>query len=143
VAVDCVRAGQRRAVPPEFWSQVEPKHHVGMQHGQQRVEVAGAGGGEERVDDPALQGEVGVGLGGGLHPLAGPAGQLARGVRGPFHDLRDLRERHREDVVQHEREPLRGGEAFQHDQQRQPDRIGQYGLMLGSFLGGQFDERLW
>jgi hypothetical protein len=79
---------------------------VPHRHGQ-RVEVARAGGGEERVHDPALQREVGVGLGRGSHSLAGPAGQLARGVRGPPHHLRNLRERHREDVVQHERESLR------------------------------------
>jgi hypothetical protein len=107
VAADCVRAGQRRAVPAAFWSQVEPDITSGCSMASGASKSRGAGGDEERVDDPALQREVGVGPGAAWTRWR-PCWPAARGVRGPFHDLRDLREQHREDVVQHEREPLRG-----------------------------------
>jgi len=53
---------------------LEPEHHVGCQQFQQPGEVPVAGGGEERVDGAVLGGQVGVGVGGGLYPAAGPAG---------------------------------------------------------------------
>lgn len=35
-----------------------------------------------------------------------------------------------EHVVQHEGEPLGGAQMFEHDQQRQPDRVGEQRLLL-------------
>ena len=52
------------------------------------------------------------------------------------HDRRDLLERHGEQVVQHEREPLGRRERVQHDQQRQPDRVGQHRLVLRAGASG-------
>src|SRR5262249_16814963 len=75
----------------------EAEHHVGVEHPEQGTEVPVAGGGEERIDDPALHGGVRVRLGGGAHPAAGPAGELAGRLRGPVHDAADLTERHGED----------------------------------------------
>ena len=46
-----------------------------------------------------------------LHPAARPAGELARRGRRAADDRRDLVERHREHVVQHERQPLGGRRA--------------------------------
>ena len=37
----------------------------------------------------------------------------------------------REHVVQHEREPLGGRQRLEHDQQRQPDGVGEHRLLLG------------
>jgi hypothetical protein len=42
-----------------------------------------------------------------------------------------LVEGHREQVVQHEREPLGGSERLQHHEQRETDRVGQERLLLG------------
>jgi hypothetical protein len=75
------------------------------------VEVAVARGGEERIDERALLGEVGVFVGGGAaHAPAGAAGELARGAGGRADDGSDLRERHGEHVVQDEGEALGGRE---------------------------------
>jgi hypothetical protein len=44
----------------------------------------------------------------------------------------DLPERHVEHVVQHERDPLGRAERVKYHQQRQPDRVGQHRLLLGT-----------
>jgi hypothetical protein len=46
---------------------------------------------------------------------------MSRGVGGPAEDLADLLEQHREQVVQHERQPLARPERLQDDQEREPD----------------------
>ena len=82
-------------------------HDVGVEHGQERVEVAVARGGQEGVDDLALALDVGVG-----HRLlaldapAGAAGQLAGRLGRALDDRRDLVEGDGEDVVQDEGQPL-------------------------------------
>ena len=58
-----------------------------------------------------------------LDLLAGPAGQLAAGRRGPAKCLRNGVERHAENVVQDERHPLGGAEPLQHDKQGQLDVV--------------------
>src|SRR3954447_8564516 len=83
------------------------EHDVGVEHGDEAGEVSLPRGLQERLHDFALLREVAV-LDGRGSADAAPraAGQLARGGgRGP-HDLRDLREGHREHVVQDEREAL-------------------------------------
>ena len=52
---------------------VDPQHHVAVERGQQRVEVAVAGRGQERVDEPALAHEIGCGLGSCRARGGGPA----------------------------------------------------------------------
>ncbi len=47
-------------------------------------------------------------------------------------DFADLGERHVEDVVQHESDPLARAQRLEHDQQRRPDRVGQQHLVLGA-----------
>ena len=44
---------------------------------------------------------------------------------------RDLVERDREDVVEDEGDSLGRGQRVEHDEQRQPDRVGEEGLVLG------------
>ena len=111
---------------------VGSQHDVRVEHRDQRLEVAVAGGGEEGVDDFALAGEIGVGhRGRSLHPAPRAARELPRRGRGAPDDGRDLVERHAEHVVQHEREPLGGRQRLEHDEQREPDRVGQQRLVLG------------
>jgi hypothetical protein len=69
---------------------VEPEHHAGRQHPQQRLEVALPGGGQERAHRAALGGPVTVGPGGGADPAAGPAGQLPGRDLRAADDLADL-----------------------------------------------------
>ncbi len=45
-------------------------------------------------------------------------------------DRRDVRKRHAEHVVQHERQPLRRSERVEHHEQRKPDRVGDQRLLL-------------
>ena len=71
-----------------------------------------------------------------LDPAAGPAGELPGGLDRPVDDRRDLVERHREHVVQHERQPLVGLEGVEHDQHRQPDLVPGNGLVLGLLVSG-------
>src|SRR5207245_3629305 len=56
---------------------VDPEDDVGVEHGEQRLEVAGARSGEERVDEAALPREIGVRRrGAALHASARPAREL-------------------------------------------------------------------
>ena len=57
-----------------------------------------------------------------------PGRQLPRGRRRPVDDQRDVPERHREQVVEHERQALAVGLA--HDEQRGADRVGRQRLRL-------------
>ncbi len=59
-----------------------------------------------------------------MDPSAGAAGELAGSGRGAVPDGGDLLERHGEDVVQDEGEPLGGGEDVEHHHQRRADRVG-------------------
>ena len=89
-------------------------------------------GREEGVDHGALARVIGVGhRGRALHPAAGAAGELPRRGRGAPHDGSDLLEGHGEHVVQHERDPLAGGQRVQDHEQRGTDRIGQHCFVLG------------
>ena len=72
-------------------------HDVGIEHREQRVEVAVARGGEKRVDHLALPRDVGVwgGVASRTHAAARAARELARRGRRAADDRRDLVERHR------------------------------------------------
>ena len=111
---------------------VGPEHDVGIEHGDERLEVATPRGGEERVDHLPLTGPVGVGHGGALHPATGPAGELARRLGGAAHDLGDLVEGHGEHVVQDEGQPLARRQRLEHDQQGETDGVGEERLVLGT-----------
>ena len=51
--------------------------------------------------------------------------------RRPSHDGPDLVERHREQIVQDERQALGGRQRVEHDEQRRADRVGQHGFAFG------------
>ena len=122
---------------------VDPQHDVRVEHGEQRPEVALSRGGQESVHDLPLTGGVGVGGGAtSAHPAARAAGELPRRGRCAPHDGRDLPEGHPEHVVQHEREPLRRGERLEHDEQREPDAVGQQRLLLGIHVAGGGEQRV-
>ena len=71
---------------------VGAQHDVGVEHRDQRVEVAAPGRGEEGIDHLALPGEVRVGNGRrALDPPPGPARQLPGRRRRPAHDQRRSR----------------------------------------------------
>ena len=90
------------------------------------------GGGEERVDRRSLAGEVGVGRrGGAAHAAAGARGELPGRLGERPSTAAHLVERHRERVVQHERQPLRRGERLEHHEQRDAHRVGEHRLLFG------------
>jgi hypothetical protein len=88
---------------------------------------------------------AGVGFGGrrrSAHPPPGSARQLTCRVRGAAGDLADVAERNAEHVVEDEGEALGGGEVLEHDEHREPDRVGELGLLGRVPLGGLADDRL-
>lgn len=72
---------------------------------------------------------VNVTLGSGVLATAPRASRSWRTVRSDHRS--DLVERHREHVVEHERESLGRAECVQHDLQRDPDRVRQQRFVLG------------
>jgi hypothetical protein len=49
------------------------------------------------------------------------------------HHRCDLLERHPEDIVEHERQSFRRFQLLEDDEQRQADRVGEHGGLLGPF----------
>ena len=122
---------------------VRPDHRVGVEQVHERLEVAAPRGGEERLDHPSLGRRSASGA---LvaEPAPGAVPGWRAGVRRPTSGPsigRDLVERQREQVVQHERQPLRRRQRLEHDQQRPPDRVGQLRLVL-RMAGGVGADRL-
>jgi hypothetical protein len=72
---------------------VASEHDVGVEHGDERIEITIPGGGEEGFDDLALGGQVGVWDGGAADAAAGAADQLTRrlGERSTIGALRTAR----------------------------------------------------
>ena len=104
---------------------VGPEHDVGMEHGEQRVEVAVARGGQEGVDDFPLAGAIRAGSRGRtLHPAARAARELPGRARGASQDRRDLVEGQVEHVVQHEGHPLGRRQRVEDHEERETDRVG-------------------
>ena len=114
-----------------------------MEHRDQRLEVALAGRRQERLDQPALLGEVRIGVR-VRRPQAppGPARELARRVGAAVDDRGDLIEGHPEGVVQDEGEPFRRPERFEHHQEGEADRIGDQRLVLGIGAVDRVDDRV-
>jgi len=112
---------------------IGPQHHVGVEQRDERVEVAATRGAEEGVDDDALTREIGI-RGPevrALHASSGATRELSRRDRRSADHRPDLVERQLEHVVEHERETLRGREGVEHDEHREPDRVGKHGFLLG------------
>jgi len=111
---------------------ISSTHDVWVEHPEKRLEVTGARSGQESVDHFSLAGEIGVeDRRPSAHPAACAAGELpGRGRRAP-HDGSYLVEGQVEHVVQHERDPLGGGELFEYHEECETDRVGQERLLLG------------
>jgi hypothetical protein len=114
-------------------ARVHALHDVGIEHGEERVEVTIARGGEEGFNDLFLFflvcGRLGVVVvaGGGLRSAdaaAGAAGELARRLGRAVDDGADLLEGNREHVVEDVGEPLCGGERLEYDEQREAYPVG-------------------
>ena len=109
---------------------VDVERHVGVEQPEQGGQVASPGRGEEGVDHRTLGGHVALGL---LFCAAyaptGPAGQLTGGGRGRAYDRCDLVERHPEEVVEDEGDPLAGLEPVEHDEQRDANGVGEDRLL--------------
>ena len=71
------------------------------------------------------------------------ARELPRRGRRATDDRRDLVERHREHVVQHEREPLGRRQRLEHDQQREADRVGEHRLAARDRRPPPGRDRFW
>jgi AcrR family transcriptional regulator len=121
-----------RAGEPAPGAGVRTEDDVRVEHRDQRIEVARPRGGQERVHNPALLGQAGVlPERGAAHAPPAAARELPGRVGTSTRDGADLVERHREHVVQDERQPLGRGQRLQHDQEREPDRVGDQRLVLG------------
>ena len=130
-----------RAHPHGRW--VGHEDGARIEQRQQGAEIPAPGGSQEGGDHFPLPGPRGIRCRGrSLHPAPGPAGELPRRHRGTVNDCADLAERHIEDVVQDEREPLGGSQRVQHHHQRGTDRIGQQRLVLRAGLAGWLEARV-
>jgi hypothetical protein len=78
----------------------------------------------------------------GVDSTPRPAGQLLGRIRRASQDGSDLVERDGEHVVQHEGESLGRRQLLEHDEQGQPDGVGQHGLLLGVGALGRRDDRI-
>src|SRR5260221_8891045 len=99
---------------------------IGSQYLEQAAEVAARARGDELLGDQSMFGgsdvEAGTARARG-YLLPGPAGELAAGWRAAAHCLGDGIERHAENIVQDEDDPLGRAELLQHDEQREPDSV--------------------
>ncbi len=66
----------------------------------------------------------------------------ARGVGRARHDRRDLVERHPEQIVEHEGQPLGRLELVEDDQQGEADRVGEHQLLFGVGGSGAFGAQI-
>ncbi len=109
----------------------------------QRVEVALPRGGEVGVDDGALASEVGLRW---RRCAADAAARTARELPGrlgrALDESGDLIEGDLEHVVEHEGESLRRAQGVEDDLQRDPDRVGQEGLVFRIAARIRGDDRL-
>ncbi|GLV54082.1 hypothetical protein KDH_09310 [Dictyobacter sp. S3.2.2.5] len=110
---------------------VGSEHNIRVEYCQECVEGSFARGGEERINDFSLEGQIGIFYHcHPLYPTAGTAGKLSGRHRRTFHKRRNLIEGHGENIVQNEGETLGGGKRVQDDQQRQAHPIGKFRLFL-------------
>ena len=110
---------------------VGPEHDLGVEDGDERVEVAATCRGVEGVHDVPASGAVTRRRRRVLHAPAGAARELTGRVGRALEHHRDLVERHREHVVEDEREALGRAQGLEHHEHREADRVGELGLVGG------------
>ena len=109
----------------------DAEDHIGVEDGDQPLEVAVARRREEGVDQLTLLVEARLGVQRrALHTAASSARELTRGVGRAVEDGGDLVEWDAEHVVEHEGEPLARRQRLEHDEQRQADRVCDQHLVL-------------
>ena len=95
---------------------VGPEDDIGVEHGNERVEVTVSRGGAEPLDHLPLGGQVGIRHGrSAADAAARSAGELARRLGWALDDRGDLLERDGEHVVQDEGQSFGRGERLEHD----------------------------
>src|SRR5262249_5753652 len=110
---------------------------------EQRVEVSLTRSSQKRIDEPLLLRQLDVRLEARtLDAAARPARELARSVGATPDNRRDLVERHREHVVQNEREPLGRRKRLEHDVEREPDAVRDQRFVLRGRAVVDRDDRL-
>ena len=114
---------------------------VGVEQGDQCVEVTTAGCQKEGVDHRALTSEVGVWDVGAFDPAPCPARQLPGRSRGSTDHGGDLLEWQLEHVVENEGQALSGSQGIEYDQESQADRVGKERLALWSKFSHWADDR--
>ena len=125
------RTAQPGRLPGRADGSIGGQRDVGVQQRDQGRQVAAARRGQERgghLPLPAQGGGAAL-AGRAAHPAPGPAGELTRRLGRASEHRRHIGERHREHVMQHEREPLGRGEHIQHDQQGPADRVSEHRLV--------------
>lgn len=107
-------------------------HHFGVEHRDQRVEVARAQSGQKCIDNPSLLGESrGRGQISAAHTPAGTAGKLPGRGRSAADDGGDFVEGQIEHVVEDKCEALGRRQAVEDHEQGQSYRVGEDSLVFG------------
>lgn len=114
----------------------EAHHDVRIEKRHQARHVRVAQRRYERLHDVALTGEHGVRRSAALHATPRTARELTRCLGRTADDGGDVIERDVEEIVEHERESLRGLELVEHHEEREPDRVCELELLLGIRGGG-------
>ena len=126
------RPASRDSAAGRSGAAVGADHHVGVEHGHQRVEVTVAGGGEEGVDRVALPAEVGVGR--PAPPCTRRRARLAswRAAVGERPTIGAISSNGMANMSCSTKASRSAGrQRLEHHEQRQPDRVGEQRLVLG------------
>lgn len=100
---------------------------IGVEDGDESLEVAGARGAKEGLDNVPVAGEVDGGVvGGAMDPAAATAGELAGSDGSASDDLRDLVEGDAEDVVEDEGDALGRGEVLKDREHGKANGLGEH-----------------
>ena len=121
-------------------AEVDSQDNVGVEDGDQCVEVTTAGCQKECVDHRALTGEVGVWDFGPSDPAPCPLAELPGGSRGSTNHWGDLLKWQREHVMENKGQTLGGSQGIEYDEQSQPDRVGKQRLALWSEFSNWADD---
>ena len=111
---------------PALGAAVAEQHDIGVEQGEQRVDVAAARG-RQQLHQQVRAGRRNLGRSGGADLAAGPAGDLAAVVLRLADGGGDLRERLAEHVGEQEHGPLGGRERVEHDEEAERQRFGDLG----------------
>src|SRR5262249_23907008 len=122
---------------------VDPNDDVWVEHCDEPVEVTRAYGSQKGGDEFPLPAEIAHGTRGrSPHAAARPAGKLPCCSGGASYHRSKVVKGNREQVVQHEHEPLGGSQPVQYHEQREANCVGHEGLLLRVRPGCALRNRL-